>query len=112
MLGRKELEELDREKAALLTESGLNRLVVETELQNLRSTFGWVSGATRTSREFAPWLLLLAPLAGFLLARGSRRPDSWVKRVAAGLKWLGPLYKLWKSFSSARRRAEADESAL
>jgi hypothetical protein len=111
VFGRQELEELGREKAALITESGLNRAVVQAELQNLGSTFGWVSGATRTSREFAPFLLLLAPLAGFLLARGSRRPASWVKRVVAGLKWLGPLYKLWKSFSSARHPAEDAESA-
>ena len=112
MLGRKELDALDREKAALIAESSLNRAVMQAEFQNLRSTLGWVSGATRTSREYAPWLLLLTPIAGFLVARGFRRADSWVKRVASGLKWLGPLYKLWKGFSSARRRAQAGESPI
>lgn len=110
MLGRQELDQLSREKEALLAESNLNRAILNAELQNLRSGLGWVDGATRTSRQFAPLLLLLAPLAGFFLTRGVRRTDSWLKRAVAAVKWAGPLYKLWRSFSSARREAKVQEA--
>jgi hypothetical protein len=50
----------------------------------------------------------LAPLAGFLLARSSRQSDSWLGRVVAAAKWIGPLYSLWKGFFPGREhQAEA-----
>ena len=97
------------QKQALLLESGLNRLALKAEIQSLRATTSWVGEATRASREFAPLLLVLAPLAGFLLARGSRRPDSWLNRVAGAAKWIVPLYRLWRSFAPRRKEAEATE---
>ena len=111
MFGRKELDKLAHEKQALVAESGLNRLVLQAEFQNLRSATAWVHEATRWPQKAGPLLLLLAPLAGFLLTRISRREDSWFKRVAAAARWLGPLYTLWKSFSASRKEAEAGESA-
>ena len=42
MLGRKELEQLDLAKQALVAESGLNRLAVKAELQNLHSATSWI----------------------------------------------------------------------
>jgi hypothetical protein len=106
VFGRQELDQLALEKQVLVAESGVNRLAVQAELQNLRSATAWVSGVARWPRK--PGLLLvLAPLAGFLLARVSRREDSRFKRVLAVAKWIGPLYRLWKSFSASRKEAEA-----
>jgi hypothetical protein len=70
-----------------------------------------VSEAARWPRKAGPLLLLLAPLAGFLMAKGSRRPDSWLNKLAVAAKWIGPLYTLWKSFSASRREAEDGEPA-
>ena len=111
MLGRKELAKLSLEKQALLLESGLNRLALQAEVQKLRAATAWVSEVTRVSQEAKPLLLILAPIAGFLLARGSRRSDSWCSRVAGAVKWIGPLYQLWKSFSSSRKVAEPEKPA-
>jgi hypothetical protein len=111
VLGRKELDKLALEKQALVAESGLNRLVLQAEIQNLRSATAWVGAATRWPRRAGPLLLVLAPLAGFLLTRVSRREDSWFKRVAAAAKWIGPLYRLWQSFSASRKKAAAGEPA-
>ncbi len=111
MFGRKELDKLALEKQTLVAESGLNRLAVQAELQNLRSAVAWVNEATRWPRKLGPLLTLLAPLVGFLLARGSRRPASWFSRVAAAVKWLGPLYTLWKSFSISGITPEPEEPA-
>ena len=109
MFGRKELDKLALEKQALVTESSLNRLVLQAEIQNLRSATAWVSEATRWPRKAGPLLLVLAPLAGFLLMRISRREDSWFRRASAAAKWIGPLYTLWKSFSASRKETEAGE---
>jgi hypothetical protein len=111
VFGREELDKLTVQKQALLLESGLNRLALQAEIQRLRSGTAWAGEATRASRQFAPLLLLLAPLAGFLLARKGRRTDSWLSRLAAAVKWIAPLYQLWKRFSPARKEAQAEESA-
>lgn len=112
MLGRKELDKLALEKQTLVAESGLNRLAVQAELQNLHSATAWVNEATRWPRKLGPLLTLLAPLTGFLLARVSRRPDSWFNRVVAAAKWAGPLYTLWKSFSTSGTAPEPAEPAI
>jgi hypothetical protein len=111
MLGGKELANLDLQKQALLLESGLNRVTLQAEVQSLRSATAWVSDVSSTSRELAPLLVVLAPLAGFFLVRGSRRQDSWLSRLMALAKWVAPLYRLWKSFSASRGEPEAGTPA-
>ncbi|MCX6925282.1 MAG: hypothetical protein NT154_19035 [Verrucomicrobia bacterium] len=111
MLGREKLETLDLHKQALLQASSLNRLALRAEIQSLRSATSWVRDVTQASRESAPLLFFLGPLAGFLLARGARRSGSWLSRVAKVTKWIVPLYQLWKSFSAGRKKAEGTEPA-
>lgn len=101
MFGRQELEQLRLQKQALLLESSLNRHALQSELHQLRSAAAWMSNAARAPRQFAPLLVVLAPLAGFLLVRTVRRPDSWFNRLASAAKWIGPLYSLWRTFSAA-----------
>lgn len=112
MFGRKELADLRLQKQALLLQSGLNRLQLQLELQQLRSSTAWMTGAARPPRQLTPLLVGLASLAGFLLIRRFRRPDSWLNRLAAVAKWVGPLYTLWQRFSAARKKEpEAAASA-
>jgi hypothetical protein len=111
VFGRIELDKLAQEKKTLVAESGLNRLVLQAEIQDLRDATAWVSEAARWPRKAGPLLLLLAPLAGFLMAKGSRRPDSWLNKLAVAAKWIGPLFSLWKSFAASRKEAEAGEPA-
>jgi hypothetical protein len=85
----------------------MNRLALQAELEHLRQATAWVSEASHWPRKAAPLLLGLVPLAGFLLARRSDRANSWLKRAMAAVKWLGPVYRLWKSFSAGRAAAEA-----
>jgi hypothetical protein len=109
---RKELDKLALEKRALVAESDLNRLGLQLELQNLRSATAWVSRADRWPRKLGPLLLVLAPLTGFLVARAAKRSDSWFSRVTTAVKWIGPLYTLWKSFSASRGKPEAGAPAI
>jgi cytochrome b561 len=111
MLGRKELASLDQQKQVLLLESGLNRLTFQAEARSLRSASAWMRDVTGASRGLAPLLMLIAPLAGFLVARRSRRPNSWFSRLMAVAKWAAPLYRLWKSISARRGTPEAGKLA-
>ena len=111
MFGGRELDKLHLQKQALLLESGLNRFALQAEFRNLRSATTWVGGVAKASRGLTPLLLLLAPLAGFLLARRSRQSRSWLSRVGAVAKWVIPLYRLWKRFSANREQANAGEPA-
>ncbi len=105
MFGQEELDRLAQRKQVLLLEGELNRLALQADLNVLRTTAAWVNKATEVPRKLGP-LLLLAPLAGFLLARGSRTSESWFGRAVAAARWVGPLYTLWKRFAAARREAE------
>ena len=109
MLGREELERLAAEKQALLVESSLNRLALQAEFQNLRSASGWMKAAAGGAGRFTPLLLLLAPVAGFLLARRARGSGSWLGRSVTALKWIAPLYGVWRGFSGRRRKTEKTE---
>jgi hypothetical protein len=87
----------------------MNRIALQTELDNLRHAVAWISDASRWQRKATPLLLVLAPLAGFLLGKRSGQTSSWFKSVVSVVKWIGPLYQLWRSFSSGRAQAEAEQ---
>mgnify|MGYP001766929115 CR=1 FL=1 len=111
MFGREELDSLNVQKQALLLESSLNRLALQAELQRWRSASGWVSAATHAPRKLTPLLLPLVPLAGFLLARGFRRSGSRLSWLLAAVKWVAPLYQLWRTLAPVRKEVAAGKPA-
>jgi hypothetical protein len=111
VLGRRELEKLSLRKQALLVESGLNRVALQAEVRSLRSATSWVREAAGVSREFAPLLALLAPLAGFLAAKGARRTGSWLGRIVTMTKLVGPIYGLWKRFAPGPKEGQTGKLA-
>jgi hypothetical protein len=105
VFGRQELEKIRLHKQTLVLESSLNRHALRTELQDLRRATAWISNATHAPQRFAPLLVVLAPLAGFLAVRSLRRPESLFKRLVSAAKWIGPVYSLWRGYSAARKQA-------
>lgn len=103
MFHRKELARLRAQKQALVLESTLNRLALQTEAENLRSAASRIADATRPLRSvrlFNPFLLILAPVAGFFIVRSLRgSSDSLFDRVLSAAKWIQPAIALWNSFN-------------
>ena len=100
MFGQRELEELQFRKKALIIESDLNRLALEAECRSLRSAAAWGESTVEVYRKVRPWLLLLAPVTGLLLARMLRKPGSMVSRVISFMTAIRPLYSLWQKLTA------------
>lgn len=98
MAGRETLSELALRKQALVLESELNRLTLQTECQNVRAGIKGL-GAGNSSG----WWWLLAPVAGFFAIRLFRRPDAAARPLMSLLKWLPSVWTLWKTFSGKNR---------
>ena len=110
MLGREELDKLAEEKQVLLVESSLNRVALQTELQSLRSASGWMRAASGGAGGLTPLLVVAAPVAGYLLGRRAGSSGSWLRRTATLLKWIGPLYGLWRGLSGRLRKPAIAQS--
>lgn len=108
MFGRQILDDLEARKRVLLLESGLNRLKLRSEWRQVRAATAWMSGPARACRLAGPWLLVLAPLAGFLAARTFRRPGSQPGALLRLVRWIGPLYSLWKSLAPTLEKWRPD----
>jgi hypothetical protein len=100
MSGRNELAELQLRKRALVLESDLLRLTLQTECRSWSARTAWVGETAQAYQKFRPWLVVLAPLAGVLAARTLRRPQPSGGRLATALKWAQTVYLLWKSLSA------------
>jgi len=100
MFGRQELNRLELRRRELVLRSSLNRLAIRVELQNVQTALQPAEQIVSKVRAARPWLLLLAPLAGILAARGGRNNGSGFSKVFGLLKWVRPLLEIWKQFRS------------
>jgi hypothetical protein len=110
VFGRNEIARLKLQKQALVLQSGLNRVELQGEVHDLRAGLG---GIRRTGQKSAPWLVALAPVAGFFLVRSMRRqPASWLIRLVKATKWIGPAYGLWRTFSSRQEEGSRGRKVI
>jgi hypothetical protein len=106
MVGRKALEQYRLQKQVLILESDLQRIALRAEWNNLRSATAWVNEAAGVGRKVSPWLVLLAPVAGFIASRvlGRRRESRSLLLSLA--KWIPTVLSLWQSL--ARKPVETE----
>lgn len=95
MVGKEAVEELQFRKRTLLLESGLNRMALEADWEDFRAATARVRSAGQAFRLARPWLVVLASLAGFLVARRPARRPGLLSRLGCALRWLRPLLGLW-----------------
>jgi hypothetical protein len=110
MFGGRELKRLELRRRELVLQSTLNRLAIGVELQNVQAALLPADRIVGSVRKARSWLLLLAPLAGILAARGLRNNGSGFSKLMGVVKWIRPLVALWKQFNSLSTE-EAPEPA-
>jgi hypothetical protein len=73
MLVGQTIRKLEQRRQILLAQSGLHRATLDLHLTTAAESFRWLDAGVRFGRRAGPWLMALAPLAGFLAARKSFR---------------------------------------
>ena len=110
MFGGRRLNALELRRRELVLRSTLNRLAIQMELQNVENALRPAERIVSSVRAVRPWLMILAPLAGILAARGLRGNGSGFAKVMDVLKWIQPLLGLWKQFRAAAEPASETTS--
>ena len=108
MFGGRELRALELRRRELVLQSTLNRLTMQTELQQVRTALQPAERIVGSIRAVRPWLLLLAPLAGIFTVRGVRGNGSGFSRLLALARCLQQLLALWKQFRPASTETEPE----
>ncbi len=107
MAGRSGTEALNQRKQALIVESNLNRIALQMECENLRAATRPLHQVAAVAGRMGPWLLPLAPLAGFLAAGFLRKRSGFLGTAASLLRSLPPVLALWQQF----RRTTGDQDS-
>ena len=108
MLRGRELKSLELRRRELVLQSTLNRLTIQTELQQVRTALQPAERIVGSFRAVRPWLLLLAPLAGIFAARSVRGNGSGFSKLLGLMRCLQQLLALWKQFKSPATNAEPE----
>jgi hypothetical protein len=91
----------------LLLESGQNRLRLYSDLQQLRSSMGFLESLASAGSKLGPWALGLGAVAGLVGAaglRGTLRNTGFLGKALA----LAPVaMKLWRVFKGRSERADS-----
>jgi hypothetical protein len=93
MVSEQKLKALHERKAILIAQCDLCRGIIDVEVARASGTLDWFARWRTSLDRLRPWIPLVAPFAGFLLARNWRTLLKWSGR---GLSWrlIGRLLKL------------------
>lgn len=105
MPGRRALRNLELRRRELVLQSAINRLTISVELQNVQTALRPSERIVSSVRAARPWLLLLAPLAGFYVVRSLCSNGSGFSRMIGVLKCIQPLLSLWEQAASSSTAA-------
>lgn len=98
MLQSEELKSIQAHKALLLAISDANRRTLVHECEHLRAKLVWVEVGADVVTKASPYLKFIAPVAGFLLARGWRSQVGMVSKLSTAWTVGRQALKLWKNF--------------
>jgi hypothetical protein len=104
-----QVRELELRKKALLLESEHNRLRLLSEVEQLRCTPILPGLLEGVRSKLGPWALPVSALAGMVFAMRGRRSSFGEGFLGSALAVVPPLVKLWRTFTSRRRRQSESE---
>ena len=109
MVGGKAFRELSEHKKALVLESGLNRMVLRAEAENIRKATVQFDQALKSARQFSSWLVPALSVAGLLAGRslgGERRGALRLLRPVLSLATTA--WMLWRRKKPATAGPDPD----
>jgi hypothetical protein len=104
MLASEKIAELQARKQLLVAESDLHRQMLAVHWASLGTPVRQAQAGWRTLMEYRSYLLWVAPLFGFMLARGNRADDGWFPRTRFLWRWGGRLLQAWRFWQSLNRK--------
>lgn len=104
MFENRELAALESRRRDLLVRSEVNRRLMALEWANVRVQGWWIEAGAGLARRARPFLMVLAPLAGFWVVRrvtggGGEGGSRFWERLATGLTVYQRVRSLWEQFS-------------
>jgi hypothetical protein len=97
MFATAEIKALRNKKQQLLLESEINRQVLVLECIQLKSSFRWTQTGVRWFKTIPPAWLILAPVAGYLVARSFRSERGWLHKAIVFGEMIRKLLPFWQT---------------
>ncbi len=91
MVGERELIRLAERKREIMLENDRARQRLAEQLSNARSLGSTVDAGVDRARRLGPWLLLVAPAVGYLVARQGKGVVEIVRAARSGLSWMSTI---------------------
>lgn len=91
MVGERELIRLAERKREIMLENDKARQRLADEFAKARSLGSTVDSGVDRARKLGPWLLLIAPAVGYLVARQGKGVVEIVRAARSGLGWISTI---------------------
>ena len=94
MVGERELIRLAERKREIALENDRARVRIAEEFAKARSLGSTVDSGVERARKFGPWLLLLGPVAGYLVAKQGKGVVEVLRAARSGLGWISTIREI------------------
>jgi hypothetical protein len=103
MFQRKELEQLRLQKKQLALQSDANRQRLMSDWRRLHSSELWLGEILRLGRRHPLWLVTLATVAGTLVSKNLRKPQTVTHGIGRLGKFVSVAFSVWRFFRRKSR---------
>ncbi len=97
------VEDLASRKRLLVAECEAHRRAFSLELAQLQSSTAALAQPVKSAMSVSRLLVLIAPVAGFVLGRRKGRSGGWLKMGLLGWQLFRRFQPLWSQFRSRRQ---------
>jgi hypothetical protein len=91
------VEQLRKQKQALLVESEAQRRQIESVCLEIHERLGWIDGAVIAARRLLPLCGLAIPIWSLWKTRSERVSPSWLSRITGAIPLMKSLARFWRA---------------